>query len=174
MLKEIRDNLKHLRREPENPNEAKQNSSNTQVVYRGNIPNSQHISNQHISHQHQGRFAQQNNFVDPIRNHHEQIQGNRNYDESGYSSSSSECSSQSTNDFNGHMVGNVEVSRFFIAVSLRSTCFCFASIINTSLCKNISTIRAVGLYSKRMQISLVYKSHCIENTLRIALAVLTI
>ena len=115
MLKEIRDNLKHLRREPENeeiPHER------TQVVYRGsNITNPQ--QHQHVNN-HQIRFStQRNNFVEPSRGHHEHMPGqvNRTYDESGYSSSSSECSSQSANDFNAQRVGNVEVSAILLLFS---------------------------------------------------------
>jgi hypothetical protein len=124
MLKEIRDNLKHLRREPENANDEVKQNSGTQVVYHGNISNSH---NHHVNHQ-QARFPhhQRNHFGDPSRVNNEQIPGNRNYDESGYSSSSSECSSQSMNDFNGHLVGNPEVCRIYFALflSLNPRVFC--------------------------------------------------
>ena len=108
MLKDIRSSLKHLRREPENTNETQQPNGVAHVTYRGNnITNSQ---NHHVNN-HQARFSQRNHFVEPNRGRHEHnIQGNRNYDESGYSSSSSECSSQSANDFNGQQYGaNIEV-----------------------------------------------------------------
>jgi hypothetical protein len=127
MLKEIRDNLKHLRREPENPNETQTaNGPSTQVTYRGNnISNSQ---NQHVTNNHQARFSHRNNFVEQQRGHHEHLQSNRNYDESGYSSSSSECSSQSANDFNGQLVGsNVEVRRFYCCFLYTRNALVFAS-----------------------------------------------
>ena len=142
MLKEIRNSLKHLRREPENPSETKSNGG-AQVIYRGNnITNSQHRV-LHVHTNHHGQFnAQRNNFVDPSRQHHEQAQGNRNYDESGYSSSSSECSSQSANDFGGQQFGGnmgvgifIAVFFFFMLYGLRM--FPFVYLNRTLVCKNV-------------------------------------
>lgn len=134
MLKEIRDNLKHLRREREN--EGQQNGG-TQVVYHGGNTNSQ--QHQHVNN-HQVRFsAQRNNFAEPpSRGHHEHMpgQGNRTYDESGYSSSSSECSSQSANDFNGQqLVGNVEVSEILLLFSLYKTYVCLNCELMIIVCQ---------------------------------------
>lgn len=97
MLKEIRDNLKHLRREGDNQ------VNRTQVVYNGGNVNT-NAQNQHVSTNHT-RFVQRNNFSEP-RGHPEQ---NLLQVESGYSSSSSECSTQGANDFNGQYGGHIEV-----------------------------------------------------------------
>lgn len=99
MLKEIRNNLKHLRRESENISDAKEGDSKPNLYHNTspsqNLPPSH--ANQHIK---QPRLAQRNTFGEPRRGM-EAMQGNRTYDESGYSSSSSECSSLSANDLNG-------------------------------------------------------------------------
>lgn len=107
MLREIRDNLKHLRREPENINEVQPHHVGNQAIYRSNNLNPS-PQNQRMN----GRYStQRNNLVDQNRGRHEHANLQPNYDESGYSSSSSECSMQGANDLNGlhYVPENVEV-----------------------------------------------------------------
>lgn len=169
MLKEIRDNLKHLRREPENGSEVNTASVVTPMPY-------DHISqstsqNQRISNNQARFFTPRNNFPEPNRGYPERNgQASRNYDESGYSSSSSECSSQSANDFNGQpFVGampSYEVSTNFSCLySVLSTCLWAGqkTDLNTTVMQKFTHLD-VTRDRKRMHIFLVYRSYCIFNT----------
>lgn len=108
MLKEIRDNLKHLRREPETQakSDGKETDAKSISYPNTSTPN---LPTSHTQRAKPRRFQASRNGVGEGRRGLEPVQGNRNYDESGYSSSSSECSSLSANDLNGgqQFMGNM-------------------------------------------------------------------
>lgn len=166
MLKEIRDNLKHLRRESENISDAKEPDSKS-ISYH-NTTSSQNLPPPHVNqHMKQSRLPQRNTFGEARRGL-EAMQGNRTYDESGYSSSSSECSSLSANDLNvgvqqfGNMPSFYNEVRFFYCFPFTDTASSFFKNILHFVCQIYYRIVLFILSPSQQHNS----GYCVEKNLK--------